>query len=85
MTRLKSLHPNFFFFGSDCKRRLSYSWLAWQLGIMQVTLLGSKTNESEFIRIIHKLIYYKFSFNSPDDPPIQQMIKYIISLILVNF
>jgi len=53
MVQLKSLHPNFFLFGSAGMVKADSPILGClQLGIIHVTLLGSGTDEPEFIRII---------------------------------
>jgi len=55
MIQLKSFHPNFFLFGSVVivNADSPILLLVWLLGILHVTLLGSGTDEPEFIRIIH--------------------------------
>ena len=54
MIQLNRLHPNFFLFGSAyIVNADSPNILGLQLGIIHVTLLGSGTDELEFIRIMH--------------------------------
>ena len=51
MNQLKSLHPNFFLFGSVGIEKADSPILGWQLGITHVFSLGRGTDESEYIGI----------------------------------